>query len=359
MTIELAQLDFKSQLELFRDRGMEGINVNEERQLKTISSIGYYSLKSYAYPFYDSETKTYNGITFSQIVARYYRDKRFKQNILQAIEDIEVTLNTKISYYMGENYGPFGYQNFYKWCQNSGKNRYLKNVQIDKFFLENEKLKFLSSLQSAVKKSSNKDIKAFNSQSNDVFPPIWLLVNTFTLGQSIHILKLMNNDNRKKIAEDFNCTFKELISWLDCINLIRNICCHNGNLIDLTIRTKPKVPSGAESFIQINDNEATNKIALPIVIIVYLIKEINTKYKFTDLTSSLLSLFNGVNDDAYGFKNKDVIFELFGEEKKTSSQIKLETIKECLSVCNFEDLEEVEKLIEKRHRRLLARKNRK
>ena len=133
------------QLALFKLRGMTGINLSIHnknakevshliKQLKTISTLGYYNLKNYALPYYDSESSSYQNIHFDDLVARFYRDKHLKQAVLHAIEDIETTLNTKISNVLGRKYGPYGYLDFRIWCQRNSKNKYKKGISEWKLF---------------------------------------------------------------------------------------------------------------------------------------------------------------------------------------------------------------------------------
>ena len=58
------------------------------------------------------------------------------------------------------------------------------------------------------------------------------------LGDVVKIVELMNTTHQKKLAKCYDCTPEELISWLGCLNLIRNICAHNSNLVDITLKTK-------------------------------------------------------------------------------------------------------------------------
>ncbi len=87
------------QLALFKLRGMTGINLSIHnkntkevnhliKQLKTVSTLGYYNLKSYALPYYDSGNSSYHNIHFDNLVARFYRDKHLKQAVLHAIEKL-------------------------------------------------------------------------------------------------------------------------------------------------------------------------------------------------------------------------------------------------------------------------------
>lgn len=48
------------------------------------------------------------------------------------------------------------------------------------------------------------------------------MVNTLTFGQSVHILKLMSPDRRKKISKNFfHIEVGELIKGLELLNLIK------------------------------------------------------------------------------------------------------------------------------------------
>lgn len=359
----LEQLNYEDQLKLFGSRGMKNISCGNsyaaKRQLKSIATIGYYNLKSYAYPFYDKSKKVYTKITFDELISRYYRDKRLKQSVLQAIEDIEVSLNTKLAFYLGEKYGAYGYKNFYKWCQNTGENKYLKNTRVDKFFLEKEKLSFFSKIQAKMKKTSMIDIQDFEKNESQVFPPIWLIMNELTIGESVHILKLMSKAGRSKIAEEFSCTVDELIDWLDCINLIRNVCCHNGNLIDLKLRTKPIPPSEYRNYLVVLVNKeremCTNKIALPIFIIVFLMNAINPRYKFEELHTSLFQLCNK-NDkvaESYGFKSISAIDKIFNTKILSKRTRDFQIVKEYIATTiNQEKLDDIKKFVRRRERRI-------
>ena len=325
---EYKQLEYPKQLELFYKRGMQfnysfdnldkNYNVSYLKNLRTISTLGYYQLKDYAYPYF--KNGKYRDIFFSDVVARYYRDKRLRNAVEHAIEDIETTLNTRIAFLLGKKYGPFGYLDFREWCQTFGYNKYLgkKGTKIDKYVIAKEQNNFLKMIQSKARHSASKDVKKFDSENKEqVYLPIWLIMNELTLGDSIHIVKLMTEKNKRLLAKQFNCKAVELIKWLDCINLVRNVCCHNGNLIDIRFKTKPKIPKGFENFLvsyKSNGGELvyTNRLSIAICIIVKLMGSINIKYRFGNLINSINHLIDTTNTpQAYGFKNRKSIYDCF------------------------------------------------
>ena len=77
---EYKQLEYPKQLELFYKRGMQfnysfdnldkNYNVSYLKNLRTISTLGYYQLKDYAYPYF--KNGKYRDIFFSDVVARYF-----------------------------------------------------------------------------------------------------------------------------------------------------------------------------------------------------------------------------------------------------------------------------------------------
>lgn len=324
------QLSYKEQLELFHNRGMKfdySFNELDEtlpvylKNIQTISTLGYYQLKDYAYPYFVDGR--YDNVDFAKIVARYYRDKHLRNAVEHAIEDIEATLNTRIAYLSGDKYGPFGYLEFRNWCQKEGKNKYIRNKKVNKYYIAKEQNKFLGKIPGKARRSSSRDVKAFDKNDDDqVYMPVWLMMNELTLGDSIYIVKLMSNRNRRAIAEKFECSVDELISWLECINLVRNICCHNGNLVDIKLVTQPKLPKDFEDVLYLKSEKEdsanyTNRLAIVICIVVKLMSSINIRYRFGNLINALNHLLDETNTpEVYGFRDKKAIYECFSKERE-------------------------------------------
>lgn len=342
MANHFKQLRFIDQLALLKLRGIDGISLrvsnfkndpgnSRETVIKNVnklSEIGYYTLKNYASPFYNQETRKYESLSFSALIARYYRDKHLKQATLHAIEDIEVALNTKIAYLLGNKYGAFGYKNFHLWCQRNGYNSYI-NRRMNKYTLKQEEYDMLQKIIRGAQKSSSKSILEFERSSEEVVPPVWLMINLLTLGESIWILELMSKSNRAAIADEFECSVDELIGWLKCINLIRNICCHNENLIDFKLKTKPSIPKWVKEskiLYSITQKDGsikyTNAIALPLSIIITLTKTINNKYRLNDLKFSLSKLTTSDQlAKQYGFKDIEQMNLLFKDNEMGKVQL--------------------------------------
>lgn len=320
-----------SLLTLFKSRNMQGIDETNEityqKNINTIQTIGYYKLKQYGYPFYNKETLTYSNISFKQLVDRYYRDQALKQEIFQIITDIETAINNQIANVLGEA-GPYDYLSFGKWCQRNSKNRFLKNRYMDKYSVKKEELDFLSKLQYKIKKPNFEDLIEFKrNDSDNFFPPVWLMVNTLTFGESIHIIKLMSRRKRETIANFFNLDVVTFIKWIDLLNLIRNICCHNGDLVDIKLKTNPIVPRKYRQYLNISniDGESLpHNFSMVVCVLLELMKCINPKHKIYNIFYRLAKLCSMGKYDKnklaqnIGFKDyysmKRMIFSFYGHQ---------------------------------------------
>ncbi|HEM3612447.1 TPA: Abi family protein [Streptococcus suis] len=295
-------LSWESQIDKYRQRGMI-IGDNDVEKLKNIS---YYRLKEFAAPLatYSNGDISYEGIHFKEVLARYYQDKNLRIFLLHAIEKIEVSVKTRISYILGSNYGAFGYLNFSKW---SNKDKYTK------FHIEKIQIRIKKNLKKTVEKSQLSELKMKQNHDEDGFPTVWLAIDLLMLGDIVSILGIMSENNIRRVANYYDCTPAELISWMKCLNFVRNVCAHNSNVIDIQIGTKPKTRREWNDLIFMNkevhkDNEfykPTNKLAIVLIIIVKLVNQINSKYQWTDIQRSINSLCKKRDDRArlLGFKN--------------------------------------------------------
>lgn len=312
------QLDFEHQLERLSELGVECKSDKKEKDIETLKSIGYYNLKVFAMPFNTSQEKGhlhFENLSFEQLLTRYYKDKNLRINILHAIECIEVYLKDCFSYILGDTYGAYGYLNFYSWCDHN-------KFKDKRFYLEEEQYRFKKILLKGIKKTNNYDLKQENNL-REGFPTVWLMVNILTLGEIIRTIKLASKKNKNKLSKCFNTDYDTLESWLDCLVLVRNICSHNSNLIDIKLKTRPKVPEEfKEDLFQVKEDVFTNRIGIIIFIIVSMMKNINSRYDFGSIRSSLQSIIQNDNNLAkkLGFADKNSLYKLPSTRKHYSKK---------------------------------------
>ena len=269
---EYNNLSYSDQIELLEKRGMKFDN--KERNAEKLKFINYYKLKELAYPFSENTENgiVYRDITFDDLIKRYYQDKNLRMNILHCIEKIEVAFKTQFSHVLGKKYGAYGYLKFNNWMN---KEKYCK------YYISDKQGEFKEVLKEKVRRTNSINIRAHlkNNQTEKI--PIWMLVEELSFGEVIRLYNDMSIENKKVISNTFACLSPELESWLNTLNFIRNRCAHNKNIIDIKIKTKPKLRGEWKDYLIINDNNQTSgHIADTIAPMVFLTTQINNSYNF-------------------------------------------------------------------------------
>lgn len=308
-------LSLDDQVKLLAERKMVIKNFNTAAS--KLEKIGYYKLKEAAYPLSKIEIldgnkiRVYPGVTFEQVLTRYYQDKNLRTYLLHAIEEIEVSVKARLSYVLGkDSYGPFGYLEFKNWCN---RDEYCK------YYLSYKQSYFQNDMRKKTNRSRNHDIQ---NQSNlkSGLPSIWLAVDVLTFGNVIDLVSLMSKRNLRELSSYYNCDIDSFLSWLKCLHLVRNICAHNGNIIDLKLKTTPLVKDEwKELLFQFKDGRYSNRIAIVICIIKHFLLSIDPHYNYDRIYSSFNAIINGSNDmaNSVGFKTTQVITELMPKRKKS------------------------------------------
>ncbi len=261
-------------MELFESRGMciDGFNI------KKIQHINYYKLKEFAHPLstiskVENETViSYNGVKFSEVLGRYYQDKNLRIFLMHAIEKIEVSVKTNMAHILGMRYGAFGYLDFSNW---SNKKRWTK------FHIESKQYRIKVNLLKTMQRNKSAEYNRDNIDK-DKFPTIWLAIDLLTFGEMVEMIEIMSENNLTQLAKVYKCSNQELVSWLGCIQFIRNICAHNSNLIDMKLTTKPKIRKSWNSRLYFIEKDGirkpTDRLAVVILIVMELVQQINDKY---------------------------------------------------------------------------------
>lgn len=318
--MEIKRLTTKQQLQRLTELGIKTDPNNSDRDIATIETIGYYKLKEFAMPFninkdiQDGSKLKFSDISFKQLVSRYFQDKNLRVNVLHAIEAIEVKLQNEVSYLLGAKYGAFGYLSFSSWCNRE---------EFSRFDIEQEQVFFKKKLLKKVKKSQLPDLKYKHNLNEDKFPSVWLMIDTLTFGDTVHLLKYMSPSNLRSISNKFDCKPSELLSWLECLNLVRNVCCHNSDLLDIQFKTKPSIPNKyRDQLFQLGNGHYTNKIAIAIFIIQQLMLSVNSLYDFGEIEQSLYKIIDNKESlaNSLGFSSCKAILALHVSKNRRKHQ---------------------------------------
>lgn len=200
---------------------------DEEEAARILNHVSYYRLiKAYGKAFKNKNGRYHDGTSFAKIWSVYEFDNDLRLLLIPYIQKIEITLRCRIANYFCKNYGVLGYldsANFDEYCNFS--------------FLEE---KINKSIDYA---KDSPIIKNFKFNYVNGTAPLYAVVEIFSLGTLIKFYESMKPDDRKYIAKLYGEDVDDyyLISWLDSINYLRNLCSHFNRLYKQTVMKKPKL----------------------------------------------------------------------------------------------------------------------
>lgn len=286
------------QIDILKTRGMEVKDIGYAKN--KLKHINYYKLKEYSLPFMNNGL--YSDITFEELIDIFYLDRALRVNLIHSIEKIEISFKTQIAKILGK-YGPTGYLFFNNWVD---KEEYCKH------YIKDQEKKFKEQIQKNLFDRSNQIIENFKQKNPTDDIPIWMLVETMTLGEAINMFKLMAPSLKEEIAKTYNLPSADFFeSWIYKIKLIRNLCAHNMKIYDIKFEQKTKVLREWGSI-----GIDYNKLSLILIIIQYFTTEINPSYKTRIFGCIKAFLKNYPNRKIYfGLRNDNSLNNLMNYKK--------------------------------------------
>ena len=225
-------LSLEDQALLLMNRGLKGIS--KEELVKILSHISYYRLRGYTYPYQNNSEP---GSPFLQnskweyIWNDYVFDSKLTNLITEALGHIEVAIRTQLALEMSLEYGSRWYADP-ALCHNK------------RCFEEN-----LKELQEHWERSREVFKTHYEKEyDNSYLPPAWMILETTTFGTLSKVYSNISNNISAKIriAEYFGfrkASVKVLASWLQHLNLVRNICAHYSRLFSRSFIVRPMLPT--------------------------------------------------------------------------------------------------------------------
>lgn len=224
-------LSFEDQLSLLEQRGM--LISDRASALIKLKNIGYYRLSGYWYPFRfrDNTLVTHNFVpntSFESIISLYEFDRKLRSFVLDAIERIEVSVRTQVTYHMSHKYGAFAH------------------ADANNFHPKFDHRTWLYNLQKETKRSKEEFIRHYRAKYSG-FPclPIWMVTEVMSFGSLSYFYAGLNNnqklgvEDKKSIASYYNVHHKRLGDWLHMLTYIRNVCAHHSRLWNREFAIKP------------------------------------------------------------------------------------------------------------------------
>lgn len=240
------------QIELLCNRGMVIHDVPKAKRY--LLTQNYYNIVNGYARYFPRTDEQYTARTnFNEISRLYIFEREIKQAIFQAIIEMETHLKAVFSYRYAEAYPskPYAYLN------------------IDCY----DKRKTLSVISTIAKISRTIDKhKRHNDNSISHYVnrygniPIWVLASYLDFGDLRHMLLASTTDIQNAVAKDMmpfilehipnatTFTPETMLSFIENINDVRNICAHNNRLIGYTCRRDSKYWTSLHDKYQIKAN---------------------------------------------------------------------------------------------------------
>ena len=207
-----------------------GLVIDDANQLvDRLSTVSYYRLSAYWYPFKQLDDRFIQGTTFETVWRRYTFDRHLRLVIMDAIERVEVALlRTRMVEHFMLQHGPFGYRQrmcFHPNCRPHTHTR------------------LINECDEAFSRSSETFVQHFRTKyTSEPHPPLWMMVEVMTFGQLFTMYRQLQNQEQKVIAASIGLSVPVLESWLHTLNYIRNAVAHHARLWNRQIPLRPRMP---------------------------------------------------------------------------------------------------------------------
>lgn len=216
-------LTIDQQVQLLKSRGM--IFENENKAKSFLLENNYYRLNIYFHLKQQKGSDRFHPNTkFEDIIKIYHADSVFRHAMLMPLEKTEITLRTRLAYYLALNYGPDSF--------------YDRNLFTDQDDYE--------MLQEAFDKEKNRNARdpqiVHHIQNYAGLFPIWVIVEFLSFNTLSKFYNSLASPIKKGISGEFyNLNEQYLSSWLHAVSVLRNICAHYGFLYCRKYTSKPKL----------------------------------------------------------------------------------------------------------------------
>lgn len=216
-------LDIDQQIQNLRQNGLQ---IKDEEFAKTVlNEVSYYRLiKAYGLEYKKRNASFSANTTFEHIIYLYKFDLKFRHQIFQQIETVEIMLRCRLGNYLSSKYGIHGYMN----------GTIFANPALHP--------NFIYEVNEALRRNANSPFVT-NFRKNYVpdSPPFYALVEILSFGTLSKFYKNLNGKDKKEISKNFGIGYTYLESWLECLAFVRNRCAHYARLYNVDLTISPRL----------------------------------------------------------------------------------------------------------------------
>ena len=261
---------------------------DEQKAIEFLNHVSYFRFATYLRPM-EGEGSAHRykpTASFGRAVMLYEFDARLRQLLFAAIQQIEISLRSKVINKFSLAYGPM-------WFLDS-------TLAIDKHkFADN-----LSSLERELQRSKDDFIKEHFAKYNaGGYPPAWKLIELTSFGCLTKLyFNFSDTSVKKKIAREYGVPQHEILeSWMKSINALRNACAHHGRIWNRVMAVKPQMPAKLKNNWLANTDVAPNRLYATLCCMTYWLNAIQPSNTLALDIKNLLAAFPCVDVKAMGF----------------------------------------------------------
>ncbi|MBU1043617.1 MAG: Abi family protein [Candidatus Omnitrophica bacterium] len=216
-------LSCDKQIDLLVSRGL--VVSDRAKAEKFLSQVNYYRFSAYCLPFEIKRHQFHPGVTFERIQKLYEFDRRLRFLIDEALEVVEISLRTAVSYYLANKYGAFAHE------------------ESKIFFDKGKHAEWIVKIHEETDRSKETFVEHYKNKYEG-FPqiPIWTAVEVMSFGALSHLYHNLLRPDQIAIAKNFGYHSSVLSSWLHTFTYTRNICAHHSRIWNRQLSIAMEVP---------------------------------------------------------------------------------------------------------------------
>ncbi len=285
MRYDKPSLSFEEQADLLIKRGLV---VDRVLLIDRLKNINYYRLSGYLHPCRQAGDNYKPGTTFEKIWRHYAFDRRLRLIVIDAIERFEVSIKTQLIHALAHSTGAFGY----------AKPNNFPGLS----FEDHERL--IKTIAGEADRSKEKFVSHFRSKygADHEHLPLWMAGEIMSFGCALTIYRGMPNQIKQDVASQYCIPDVVLTSWLQTMNVIRNICAHHSRLWNKELGVKPFIPRKKKYPEWHEPVKITqNRIFGILTILHYLLRIIAPQSKWKNRLNDLLDEYPEISRWSMGF----------------------------------------------------------
>jgi len=191
-----------------------GLVVSDQSQAEEfLSQVNYYRFSAYCLPFEIKRHQFYPGVTFEEVQRLYEFDRRLRFLIDEALEVVEISIRTMVSYYLASQHGAFAHEDH------------------TIFFDQSKHADVLAKIHEETGRSKETFIQHYKNKYEG-FPriPIWMAVEVMSFGTLSQVYHNLFRKDQIALSRKIGYHSSVLSSWLHTFTYVRNICAHHSRI---------------------------------------------------------------------------------------------------------------------------------